>query len=206
VAVARIAVIPMVLVTSAKSRFKTFDDLMAEMRKNPGKVRYAAAGRGSLSHLEAELMNRHAKVQAQNQAFRSGADAIAATAGGKVDFFLANLPMALAQINKGAVRPLAVTSAARIPRMPDVPTLAEATQRPGYEALVWFGLVAPSGTPYPVLTKLEDEISYELEVPAVSARIEAVGGQVAFLRSAPFGGLIRADYAKWGLVAGALQQ
>ena len=200
VPVARIAVIPLVLVTGEKSRFRTFDDLVAAMRQEPGKIRYATSGKGELSHLEAALMARHFKVQAQQQPFSSGREALAATAGGKADFFLANLPMALAQINKGSLRALAVSSAARMPNMPAVPTFAEAMQRPGYEALVWFGMLAPAGTSSQVLTRLENEIERELEVPAVRARIEAVGGQIAFLRSAPFGGRIKLDYGKWGVV------
>jgi len=200
VPVARIAVIPMVLVTSEKSRFKTFDELVAAMRQEPGQVRYATSGRGALNHLEVALLNQQLKVQAQPQPRKSARDALAATAAGEADFFLSNLPMALAQLNKGSLRALAVTSSARIPRMSGVPTLAEATQRPGYEALVWFGVLAPAGTTPEVVTRLENEIERELEVPAVRARIEAVGGQVAFLRSAPFGGRVKLDYGKWGFI------
>jgi len=205
VAVARIAVIPLVVVTSEKSRFKTFDDLIAEMRQNPGKVRYATSGKGALSHLEVELMKQHFKVQAQAQPYRTAKEAIAATADGKADFFLANSPMAAAQLKSGTMRALAVSSSARLPAMPDVPTLAEVMRRPGYEALVWFGLVAPSGTSSQVVTRLENELERELEVAEVRSRIESVGGRVAFLRSAPFGGLIRSEYGKWGQVAKAMQ-
>ena len=201
VAVAQIAVVPLVVVTGAKSRFKTLDDLVAEMRQNPGKVRYATLGKGSLSHLEVALMNQRYKLQAQDQAHKSAEDALAATAGGKADFFLASLPSAVGQINKGALRALAVSTATRMDRLPGVPTLAEATKRPGYDTAVWYGLVAPARTPYPVLTRLEDEIGLELQDTGVDARIEAVGARAMFLRSAPFGGLIGYEYRKWGAVA-----
>jgi tripartite-type tricarboxylate transporter receptor subunit TctC len=204
VPVARIAVIPLVLVTSEKSRFKSFDELVAAMRQEPGKIRYASSGRGELSHLEVALMNQHFKVQAQQQPYKSGREALAATASGQADFFLANFPMAAAQINKGALRALAVTSAARMPNAPNVPTLAEGMKQPGYEAIVWFGLLAPGGTTSQVLTRLENELEYELEVPAVQARIESVGGRVAFLRSAPFGGRIKLDYGRWGFIKSQL--
>jgi tripartite-type tricarboxylate transporter receptor subunit TctC len=205
VAVARLAVIPLALVTSGKSSFKTFDDLIVHMRQNPGKSRYATAGKGTLSHLEVEVMNRHLQVQAQDQPYRSAKDALAAAASGKADFFLANLPMALAQLNRGSLRALAVSSGARIPQTGGAPTLAEAMRRPGYEVVVWFGLLAPAGTSSPVLQRLENEIERELEVPAVIARIESIGGRVAFQRSAPFGGQIRFEHAKWGQAAKALQ-
>ena len=205
VAVAQVAIIPLVLVTREKSRFKTFDDLVADMRANPGKVRYATAGKGSLSHLEVALMNQYFKVQAQDQPYKNGEGALAATVGGKADVFLANLPMALATLNNGALRALAVSSSARLSRMSNVPTLGEVMKRPAYEANVWFGILAPSRTHFEILTRLEDEIGIELQQPGVSARIEAVGGNVAFLRSAPFGGNIGYEYRKWGQVAGALK-
>ena len=205
VAVARIAVIPLVVVTGEKSRFKTFDDLVTYMRQNPGKVRYATSGRGALNHLEAEFINQHFGVQAQAQPYRNDEDAIAATASGKADFFLANSPMAAARLKSGTVRALAVSSSVRLPAMPGVPTLAEAMRQPGYEALVWFGLVAPAGTSSQVITRLENALDTELDVPEVRSRIESVGGRVAFLRSNPFGGLIRYEYGKWGQVAKALQ-
>lgn len=201
VAVARIAVIPLVLVTGEKSRFKTFDDLIADMRQNPGKVRYATAGKGALNRLEIQAMTQHFKVQAQEQLYGSAREAIAATAGGQADFFLANFPMALPQIKSGSIRAFAVSSPARVAGMSEVPTLAEVMKRPGYEATIWFGLLAPSGTSSQVITRLENEIDYELEVPEVRRRIESVGGRAAFLRSAPFGGQIRYEYGKWGLVA-----
>lgn len=203
VAVARIAVIPLVLVTSGTSRFKTFDDLVAGLRQNPGKVSYATTGRGAPSRLEAELLLHHLQVQAQDQPHRNDTDALAATAGGKTDFFVANLPRTLAQLNSGSLRALAVSSGERLSSMPAVPTLAEVMRRTGYEASVWFGMLAPAGTSSQVITRLENETEYELEVAGVRARIEKAGGRIAFLRSAPFGAQIRAEYRKWEQVAKA---
>ena len=203
VAVARIAVIPLVLVTSGKSQFKSFDDLAAGLGKNPGKIRYATTGRGAPSRLEAELLLHHLQAQAQDQPYRNDADALAATASGKADFYVANLPRALAQLNSGSLRALAVSSGERLPAMPDVPTLAEGMRRTGYEASIWFGMLAPAGTPSQVITRLENEIEYELAVAAVRARIEKAGGRVAFLRSTPFGAQVRAEYRKWEQVAKA---
>jgi len=205
VAVARIAVIPLVVVTSAKSRFKTFDELVAAMRQDPGKVRYATAGKGTGSHLEVELVNHHFKVQAQDQPYPGDAEALAATAAGEVDFYLANYPMAERQINAGTLRALALGSSSRLATRPDLPTLAEVMRRPGYEASAWFGLLAPRGTSLDVITRLEEEIELELEVPEVRAKIESVGGRPAFLRSAPFGGQLGYEYRKWALVTKALQ-
>lgn len=206
VAVAQIAVIPLVLVTSGASTFKTLDDLVTYMRQNPGRTRYATTGKGTLSHLEVEVMNRHLKVQAQDQAYKSAEGALAAVASGKAEFFMATLPSAQAQINAGALKAFAVTSGERLPQVPGAPTLAEAIRRPGYVASVWFGLVAPAKTPFQILTRLEDEIERELGSPAVNSRIESIGGRALFLRSAPFGGQIRFEHAKWGQAAKILQQ
>ena len=201
VAVARIATIPLVLVVNGKSRFKSVDDLVAGMRQNPGKLRYATSGKGALNHLEIEGMAQHFKVQAQDQAFASDADAMAAAAGGQADFFLANLSMALPQIKSGAVRALAVSSASRSEALPNVPTLAQAMHRPNYESSVWFGLFAPRGTPLDPITRIEDDLERELQDAAVRGRIESVGGRVAFARSAPLAGQVGYEYRKWGEVA-----
>ena len=206
VAVAQVAVIPLVLVTSGNSTFKSFDDLVTYMRQNPGRTRYATSGKGTLSHLEVEVMNRYLKVQAQDQPYRSAEEALAAVASRRAEFFMANLPAAQAPLDSGALKAFAVTSGKRLPQAPGVPTLAEAIRRPGYEATVWFGLVAPAKTPFQVLTRLEDEIERELAAPAVTARIESTGSRVLFLRSAPFGGQIRFEHAKWGQAARVLQQ
>ena len=201
VPVARLAVIPLVLVTSAKSDFKTFDDLLAYMRANPGKARYASLGRGTLGRLEAEFMLRQSKLTAQGQPYRTGAEALAGTSEGTADFFIANSPLAAKQLKSGTLRALAVTSGARLPQLPNVPTLAEAMKRPGHETVVWFGLLAPAGTPSPAIQRLENELERELELAEVSKRIVRVGGRAAFMRSAPFGGMLRSEYGKWGVVA-----
>jgi tripartite-type tricarboxylate transporter receptor subunit TctC len=205
VPVARLAVIPLVIVTSAKSGYKAFDDLLAAMRKNPGKVRYATSGKGTVNHLEVELVNHHFKVQAQDRAYATDADALAATVAGEADFFLANYPLAERQINAGTLRALALGSSARLATRPDLPTLAEVMRRPGYEASAWYGMLAPRGTSVDVITRLEEEIELELEVPEVREKIESVGGRPAFLRSAPFGGQLGYEYRKWALVTKAMQ-
>lgn len=205
VPVARLAVIPLVIVTSAKSGYKTFDDLLAAMRKNPGKVRYATSGKGTVNHLEVELVNHHFKVQAQDRAYASDTDALAATVAGETDFHLANYPLVERQINAGTLRALALGSSARLATRPDLPTLAEVMRRPGYEASAWYGMLAPRGTSVDVITRLEEEIELELEVPEVREKIESVGGRPAFLRSAPFGGQLGYEYRKWALVTKAMQ-
>src|SRR3954470_4289427 len=184
VAVARIAVIPLVLVTSATSPYKNFDELLAQMRSNPGKTRYATSGKGTLSHLEVEVILQHFKVQARDLPSRGDREAIDRSAKGEADFFLANSPAALARVKSGSMRALAVSSGARMPALPDVPTLAEVMRRPTYETTVWFGLVAPTGTTHVVIARLENELETELELPEVRSRIESVGATPGFLRSA----------------------
>ena len=205
VAVARMAVVPMVVVTSGKSRYKTFDELVAHLRANPDKATFATSGSGTLGHLEAEVIKRQLKLQARHVPQESDVKAIAATAGGQVDFFVVNLPVAQGQLKAGNLRALAVGSGARLPTMGNVPTLAEAMKRPGYEASVWYGMLAPAGTSSDVLTRLENEIERQLEVPEVRKRIESIGGRDAFLRSAPFGGQLRFEYGKWRDVVPSLK-
>jgi tripartite-type tricarboxylate transporter receptor subunit TctC len=198
VAVAQVAAIPLVLVTSAQAPYKSVAELIQKE-----KLRYATTGKGALNHLEAEFITRHFKVPAEGQAFKTGAEALKATVGGQPDFFLANLPMALPQIQSGAARALAVSSSKPVDALPGVPTLGQAMGRPTYEASVWFGLVAPRGTPVDAITRIEDDLERELQDSAVKKRIESAGGRIAFLRSAGFGGTIGYEQRKWGEVAKA---
>lgn len=195
--IARITVIPMVLVTGMNSRHKSFEGLVQEMRSHPGKVTYATSGKGAPSHLEVELLEQHLNVNAQDLPYRVGGQAITDVIGSQVDFFFANLPIALPQLKAGNMRALAVGSVDRIPAMADVPTLAELLKKPGYEASVWYGLSAPGGTPPEIVSRLENEVRKALENPQVRTKLEGVGGQIALVTSKAFGEQIRAENDKW---------
>lgn len=196
-AIARISIIPLVVVTGAKSPYKTMSDLINFARKNPKSVNYATGGKGSPSHLEVELINRVAGVEMRDIPYKSFGQGLTDTIGGQVEFAMASLPLSQGQIQSGALRALAVGSLARVSSLPDVPTLAEALNRPGHEATVWYGLAAPAGTPTEIINRLNAEIDKALASSTTRDRIERVGGQISVTRGAAFGNQIRGESERW---------
>lgn len=199
-AVARIAVIPMVLVVSANSHYKTFDDLLSQIRSNPGKVSYATGGKGSPSHLEVELIKKLHGLEILDIPYKSFGQGLTDTISGRMDFAMTSLPLAQGNIQGGNLRALAIGTPTRLPALPQVPTLAEALNKPGYEALVWYGLLAPAGTPPEIVTRLNEEIQKALAIPANRARIEKVGGQVSTVYGAQFGIQLRTESDNWSRI------
>ena len=199
-AVARIAVIPMVLVVSASSPYKTFDDLLTQIRSNPGKVNYATGGKGSPSHLEVELIKQIYGLRIQDIPYKSFGQGLTDTIGGRMDFAMTSLPLAQGNIMGGNLRALAIGTANRLPALPQVPTLAEALNKSGYEALVWYGLLAPAGTPPEIVSRLNDEIQKALAIPANRERIEKVGGQVSTVYGAKFGAQLKSESENWSRI------
>lgn len=196
-AIARISLIPLVVVASGKGPHRTLADLIGLARKSPGKINYATGGKGSPSHLEVELINRVAGIDTRDIPYKSFGQGLADTIAGQVEFAMASLPLSQGQIQSGALRALAVGSPARVSSLPDVPTLAEALNRPGHEATVWYGLAAPAGTPQEIINRLNAEIDKALAQASVRDRIERVGGQIALLKGAAFGNQIRAESERW---------
>lgn len=204
-AVARIAVIPMVLVVSASSPYKTFDDLLTRIRSNPGKVNYATGGKGSPSHLEVELIKQLYGVQIQDIPYKSFGQGLTDTISGRMDFAMTSLPLAQGNIQGGNLRALAIGTPNRLPALPQVPTLAEALNKSGYEAMVWYGLLAPAGTPTEIVTRLNEEIQKALAIPTNRARIEQVGGQVSTVYGAQFGIQLRNESENWSRIVRELK-
>ncbi|MBM3346523.1 MAG: tripartite tricarboxylate transporter substrate binding protein [Betaproteobacteria bacterium] len=196
-AIVRISIIPLVVVTGAKSPYKTLADLIGAARKNPRNVNYATGGKGSPSHLEVELINRVAGVEMRDIPYKSFGQGLTDTIGGQVEFAMASLPLSQGQIQSGALRALAVGSLTRVTSLPEVPTLAEALGRPGHEATVWYGLAGPAGTPTEVIGRLNTEIDKALASPSVRDRIEKVGGLISVVKGAAFDKQIRSESERW---------
>jgi len=196
VPVAGISIVPNVLVVSASSEIKTFDDYLNYARKNPGKLTFASASSGSSTHLAGELFKTMAKVDMLHVPYSDSAPAIVDMMGGQVDSIFDNLPSALPHIAGGKVRALAVTTRTRVPSLPDIPTVAE-LGFPGFEAYSWQGLMAPEGTPDAVVKKLSSAVSEFLVDPSVSAQIVKLGGIPNKLNADEFRGFLKAEIDKW---------
>lgn len=194
--IAGISMVPNVLVVSSSSPIKTVDDYLSFARKNPGKLTFASASSGSSTHLAGELFKTMAKIDMLHVPYAGSAPALTDIMGGQVDSIFDNLPSALPHIKGGKLRALAVTSPARAPSLPEIPTVVE-LGFPGFEAYSWQGLMAPKGTPEAVVQKLSVAVSEILNDPNVVAQFIRLGGITNKLNAENFGKFMKAEIDKW---------
>jgi tripartite-type tricarboxylate transporter receptor subunit TctC len=195
-AVAMVASLPVVLVVKANARWNTLADLVKEARAQPGAIKQALAGSGTVGHLAGELLAYQAKFQVLNVPYRGAAPALNDLLGENTDYMFAT-PQAAQEMLKGKVlRPLAVTSRERLSILPDVPTVSE-SGFDGFEAVDWKALVAPAGTPAEIIGMVNGVVEKVLADPATIAMFTAEG-------SKPMGGspqaaqqYIRDEQQKW---------
>jgi tripartite-type tricarboxylate transporter receptor subunit TctC len=190
---------PNLLVVNPELPVKSVKDLIALARSKPGKLNYASAGNGSSNHLSMELFKSLTGVDIVHIPYKGSAPAVTDLIGGQVDLMFDNVPNVLQQVKAGKLRGLAVSSKERSPFIKDLPTVAESGV-PGFDVSVWFGVVAPAGTPKPVITKLNAEINRVLGLPEISRLFHGQGVE-------PLGGTpealvvhIRAQMIKWAKV------
>jgi tripartite-type tricarboxylate transporter receptor subunit TctC len=165
-----------ILVVHPSLPVRSIADLIALAKKEPGKITYATAGVGSGSHISTELLTSMAGIKLTHVPYRGSGAVQGDLVGGHVAMAIQTVPPVIAQIRSGQVRAIAVTGAARSPIFPDVPTVAEAGV-PGYEAVIHYGMVAPAGTPRPIVARLNAELRAALNTDDVRARIADEGGE-----------------------------
>ena len=173
--------------------------LVALAKKSPGELNYASTGVGSASHLAAELFKTKAGVDLQHIPFRGSAPMTTELLAGRVDLTFATLPSVIGYIDAGALRALAVASAKRAARLPNLPTLAEAGV-PGVEADAWFALFAPAKTPAATIEKLYGAVSAALRTEAASKAVAAQGMTLALRSPAELAAWLPGEVAKWAAV------
>src|SRR5215831_7844937 len=171
-------------------------DLLALAGKEPGALNYASAGSGSGIHLGSELFASMAGIKLTHVPYKGSAPALTDLLGGHVAIYFSSLPPAIGLVKDGKVRALAVTGAKRSPVFPDLPTVAEAGL-PGYEAVLHYGIVAPAGTPGPVIAKLNQALQTALANEDVKAKIAADGAEPLPSTPAEYAADIDREEAKW---------
>lgn len=196
--VALVGVVPNVLVAGPRTPAKTLAELLELARRNPGKLNYSSTGAGTSVHLSAELLKFYAGVDIVHVPYRGAAAAMTALLAGDVDMMVDSVPPSLPQIRAGKVRALAVTSARRVPQLPEVPTMIESGY-PDFEINGWSGVVTTAGTPGAVIARLEEEIGKALAQAETAAAFEKVGLTVRFMGAAEFGRFWDAEIAKFAL-------
>jgi tripartite-type tricarboxylate transporter receptor subunit TctC len=172
--VAKIGYAPLVIVVPVSSPAKSLKDLIAMAKAEPGKLTYASAGNGSSGHLAGELLKSTAKLDVLHVPYKGGAPAITDLLGERISFMPINPVEVIAHIRGGKLRALAVASDKRLALLPDVPTVAEAGLA-GYEASVWWGLVAPAMTPPEIVRQLNTETNKALANPAIANKLADLG-------------------------------
>ncbi|MFM1987199.1 MAG: hypothetical protein RJA99_156 [Pseudomonadota bacterium] len=170
-------------------------EFIAQARARPGLL-FGSGGIGTSAHLAGELLNVVAGVKLQHVPYKGSAPAMADAIGNQIPAVFDGVPAVAAAIRAGQLRAIAVTSAARSPAMPEVPTLAEGGAA-GYEAASWFGISAPAGLPAPIAERLSRELRAIMASPEVSARLQQLGFAPRDLSPAEYQAFVRAELAKW---------
>ncbi len=197
--VAQVGYAPLVIVVPAASPAHTFKELLAQAKAEPGKLSYASAGNGSSGHLAGEALKQAAHIDVLHVPYKGGAPALTDLLGERISFMPINPVEVMAHIRSQKLRALAVASPTRIDLLPDVPTVAE-SGLPGFDVSVWWGLVAPGGTPRSVVTRLNAEMQKVLAEPALRERLTALGAVITPGSAEQFAEFIRAETARWNRV------
>lgn len=194
--VAMLGSLPNVLLVPADSPARTVRQLIELVQRNPGRFQYASNGNGTSLHLSAELFKFKTRSFVLHIPYRGSAPAMTALLAGEVNFMFENLTPALPQVQSGKVRALAVTSAARAPTLPDVPTMSEAGVA-DFEVTAWFGLLVPRGTPASVIQRLEAEAAKLSRDPALAQNLRQRGIDPTFRSGTDFAAHLARETAQW---------
>jgi tripartite-type tricarboxylate transporter receptor subunit TctC len=194
--VSTITYFPFLVVVPANSKYPSLSALLAAARANPTEVSYGTAGIGSTHHLAGELLASMSKTQLLHVPFRGDSASLTSLLGGEIPMIIAPPTAVMANIKSGKLRAIATTGPQRWQGLPDVPTVSEQGVS-GYDVQSWAGLMAPAGTPKPVIDRLNAELQKALLVPAVKTRLEDMGGEVRGSTSEEMRNMVATQTQKW---------
>jgi tripartite-type tricarboxylate transporter receptor subunit TctC len=191
--------LPYALVVNANSRIKTFPDLLAQAKAEPGKLNYATIGNGTTSHLLVSMLMSRTGIKLNHIPYKGSGQAQADLIGGQVDLTFDTMVSVMPHVKAGKLRALAVSTKSRSKFSPEIPTLDELGVT-GFDAGAWLGMLAPAGTPRPIIDKLNRELNAILDEPDTQKRLLALGAEI--LKSTPdeFAAHIKSEHEKWGKV------
>ena len=187
-----------VMVVNPEVPAKTVAEFIAYAKANPGKINMASSGSGTSVHMSGELFKAMTGINMQHVPYRGSAPAMQDLLTNRVQVMFDNLPGSMAHIKAGTLRALGVTAGKRAEALPDVPTIGETV--PGYEAVVWYGIVSPKGTPPEMVDTLNTAVNAVLADPKLKARLAELGGEPMPMQPAQFGKLIADETEKWAKV------
>src|SRR5215813_1140107 len=187
--------VPNVMTVGKEVQARTVAEFIAYAKANPGKINMASAGTGTSTHLSGEMFMSMAGIKMQHVPYRGAGPAVSDMLGGQVQAIFDSMPSIIPHIRSGALRALAVTTAARSSQLPDTPAVGETV--PGYEASALFGMAAPKNTPKEIVEKLNREINAVLAEPEMQKKLIELGGEPVIGTPEAFGALIVTETEKW---------
>ena len=194
-----IGITPLLLVVHPSLPVKSAKDLIALAKAKPGQLHYGSAGNGSALHLAGEMLNSMAQIKLVHVPYKGVTNAFSDLLGGQISIMIPGAPIALPQVKAGKLRALGTTGAKRMAAAPDLPTISE-SGLPGYEVSVWYGVLAPAGTPAPAINRLHGEISKIVQLQDIRDRWAALGAEPLHNTPEQFAAYLKADVVKWAKV------
>lgn len=191
--------VPVTFMVAADSPYKTLADLVKAAKAKPGELTFATSGNGTVAHLATEMFKRTAGIDMLHVPYKGAAAAFPDLIGGRVHVFVSSLETGIPQIKSKTVRALAVASMSRTTSVPDVPTFHESGYK-NFEALTWFGVLVPAGTPDAIVTRLSAEITKILKMADVQEKFATTSGGEIKTGPKEFSGLLKSELVKWAKV------
>jgi tripartite-type tricarboxylate transporter receptor subunit TctC len=200
--ITQVATSPNVLTAHPSVPAKSLKELIALAKAKPGQVNFASTGVASVGHLTGELLNNLAGIRMTHVPYKGSGQAVTDLLGGHVQVMFSGFSSTLPHIRAGKLRALAVTGAQRSPALSEVPTIAE-QGFPGVEATAWYGVLAPAGTPKPVVVRLHGELVKIFRIPDVVQRLDGLGFEIIGSTPEQFAAYMRTETRKWAKVVKA---
>ncbi len=191
-----VAKVPLVIVVNLGVPAKTLQEFIALVKSRPGKMTYGSSGNGSSNHMTGAMLMSAAHLDMVHVPYKGGGPGMVALLGGEIDMMVAQIPSSRQLHMAGKVRALAISGAKRSASLPDVPTMMEAGL-PGFEATSWYCVVAPAGTPKPIIDRLNAEIVKALNTPEMRQRLADDGAEVESSTPAELARFVHSEIAKW---------
>ena len=193
VAVAHVAWSPVIIATSANSKYKTLADVVAAAKAAPDTITYGSPGNGTTIHLAGDQFEKAAGIKLRHVPYKGSNPALMDALAGNVDLLVSSVPSAMAQVKAGKLRPLAVTSAKRSTSLPDVPTVAESGYK-GFDMSTWYGLLMPAGAPAPIVAQMNGAVNKLLATPEMQKAIHDQGAEPLAMTPEAFSQQLQRDY------------
>ena len=197
VPVTLVASLPQIIAVNNDVPIHNMAELIAMAKEKPQALSFASVGNGTPSHIAGELLKMRTHIEMVHIPYRGGGPAVTDTLAGQVPIIFVSIPVALPYVRAGRLRGIAVTTLKRTPSAPDIPTVAEAANLPGYEVDSWYGVFAPAKTPAPIVKRMRDELAKVVNLPDIKDKLLEQGADAVGSTPEELGRVVTAELAKW---------